>query len=171
MIAIYVAVFAIILLYSIITHHQRSSIPPAPSPDSNNGVVSGKISNSPPPTASPIDGPLPRYITNSDEDTISRSQWVIRLTSYVHTQRYGKRYNVATLHTTVNHHFAPEGVVERISLKYVETNKARLVPYECVVFRKGSLAWLGDGGYINWCFLGNFVRMGNFVTFEDPGES
>lgn len=37
--------------------------------------------------------------------------------------------------------------------------------YEIWVFEQGTFDKVGDGGYINWCFSGNFNRNGNHVDF------
>ena len=40
--------------------------------------------------------------------------------------------------------------------------------YEIYLCKKGTTQYfrnLGDGGYINWCFIGNFQREGKWVTF------
>jgi hypothetical protein len=38
--------------------------------------------------------------------------------------------------------------------------------YEVDVFDSGTFTLVGDGGYINWCFDGNYVHDGNSVTFN-----
>lgn len=42
------------------------------------------------------------------------------------------------------------------------------VGYEIYVFKHGWFTLLGDGGYDNWCFGGNFKRDGKSVQFFDP---
>jgi hypothetical protein len=110
---------------------------------------------------------LPRSITDPNEDVIERGDWVQRLTDHVYTQRHASRYNVLTIHTNIDYHFLPEGVVERFNFTYANRKTGQVIPYETVVFRSGHLTRLGDGGYINWCFEGNFERMDNFVVFKD----
>jgi hypothetical protein len=112
---------------------------------------------------------LPRSITDSDEDVIDRGDWVQRLTDHVYTQRHASRYNVLTIHTNIDYHFRPEGVIEQFNLTYANRKTGQIIPYETVVFRNGHLTRLGDGGYINWCFEGNFDRMDNFVVFKSIG--
>ena len=50
---------------------------------------------------------------------------------------------------------------------------ARWVRYHCYIFNSGNLAKHGDGGFINWAFMGNYEQWsdGNsqFVRF-DPIE-
>ncbi|KAI9765615.1 MAG: hypothetical protein M1840_007304 [Geoglossum simile] len=110
---------------------------------------------------------LPQSITQSDGVPIGRDDWVQRLTHHVFAERHGGRYNVLTVHTDIDHRFAPEGVVERLSLYYINSKKDQVIPYDVIVFRKGTMLRLGDGGYINWCFEGNFERLDNFVTFKE----
>jgi hypothetical protein len=38
--------------------------------------------------------------------------------------------------------------------------------YEVQVFDSGTFTLVGDGGYLNWCFGGNYERNGNTVTFN-----
>ena len=45
---------------------------------------------------------------------------------------------------------------------------AEEVHYTCTMVRKGTRHGFrlhGDGGFWNWCFMGNFEREGNWVTF------
>jgi hypothetical protein len=114
-----------------------------------------------------IDQPLPQWVLEPDEGTIDRAEWVQRITDHVFNARHGQRYNVLTIHTNIDFHFVPTGVVERIPVTYNDIKKTRFIPYEIIVFQRGSLVRLGDGGYINWCFSGNFDREGEFVTFKD----
>ncbi|WPG97941.1 Hypothetical protein R9X50_00072400 [Acrodontium crateriforme] len=41
----------------------------------------------------------------------------------------------------------------------------RTMGYEIFAFTSGTFTLQGDGGFINWCFDGNFNRDGNNVTF------
>ena len=110
---------------------------------------------------------LPQSITNTDEDTLERGDWVIRLTSHVFSQRYSGRYNVLTIYNKIDHHFMPEGLVEKISSTYSTAKKPEVITFDTFVFRKGYLIRLGDGGYLNWCFEGNFDRLDNQVVFKE----
>jgi hypothetical protein len=38
--------------------------------------------------------------------------------------------------------------------------------YEVQIFDSGTFTLVGDGGYLNWCFGGNYNRNGNFVQFN-----
>lgn len=40
------------------------------------------------------------------------------------------------------------------------------IGYDIFVFDKGNFELLGDGGFINWCFGGNFDRNGKSVEFK-----
>lgn len=110
--------------------------------------------------------PLPRSITNSNEESVDRVIWVQRLTDHVFRQRHGRRYNVLTLNTKVWHRFLPEEMVERLPVTYTNSKTLQVIHYEVTVFQKGTMTLLGDGGYINWCFEGNFNRMDNYVEFN-----
>lgn len=110
--------------------------------------------------------PLPRSITNSNEESVDRVIWVQRLTDHVFRQRHGRRFNVLTLHTKVWHRFLPEGIVERLPVTYTNSKTLQVIHYEVTVFQNGNMTLLGDGGYINWCFEGNFDRMDNHVQFN-----
>ncbi|KAI9770185.1 MAG: hypothetical protein M1839_003251 [Geoglossum umbratile] len=110
---------------------------------------------------------LPQSVTRSDEGSIGRDDWVQRLTHHVFAERHGGRYNVLTIHMNIDHLFKPDGVVERFSLTYANPKEAQVIPYDVIVFRRGYMWRFGDGGYINWCFEGNFDRFDNFVTFKE----
>ena len=43
--------------------------------------------------------------------------------------------------------------------------------YEIWVFDHGDFELAGDGGYINWCFDGDFDRDGNDVTFNSMNDN
>jgi hypothetical protein len=114
---------------------------------------------------------LPRRITNSNEESVDRVVWVQRLTDHVFRQRHSGRYNVLTVNTKVWHRFLPEEVVERMPVTYTNSKTLQVIHYEVCVFQKGTMTLLGDGGYINWCFEGNFNRMENHVEFNPlPAE-
>jgi len=101
---------------------------------------------------------------------------VSRLTSHVCHTRHAGRFNVLVFNTAVERYFIPEGVVEQFLVVYDSTKesaKVGKVTYEVTVFRKGHLVNLGDGGFINWCFEGNFERVGMsaiFAEIREPGD-
>ena len=111
-----------------------------------------------------IGSPLPPSIVNAVN--IDRGDWVQRLTAHMYNVRHSGRYNVLTIHTKIDFHFAPKGVVERIPSFYTDTNKKAVIPFETIVFEQGDLVRLGDGGFVNWCFHGNFKRDDNVVKFN-----
>ncbi|OQV05469.1 hypothetical protein CLAIMM_10202 [Cladophialophora immunda] len=45
-------------------------------------------------------------------------------------------------------------------------NSGSVLTYSCYVFDSGPFVLQGDGGYLNWCFAGNFIRNGNNVNFS-----
>ena len=120
--------------------------------------------------SNPLPGPgqpLPEFIIRPDTSSMDRGDWVQRLTHHVFAQRHARRFNVLTIHTNIDYNFAPSGLLERMSVEYQDAVKARIIPYEVIVFQRGQLVRLGDGGYDNWCFQGNFDRTDEFVTFKD----
>ncbi len=131
---------------------------PVHSPDEKHRVVFHDVAS---PTL--IGSPLPLSIVDSVD--IDRADWVQRLTAHVSNERHRGRYNVLTIHTKIDYHFAHEGVVEKIPSSYTDANNKLVIPYETVIFEQGNLVRLGDGGYINWCFHGNFKRDDNVVNF------
>ncbi|KAI8631724.1 hypothetical protein F5Y19DRAFT_402562 [Xylariaceae sp. FL1651] len=98
---------------------------------------------------------LPDSVT-SNADLIGRDQWVLRMTRYVFNERHRSRYNVLVINNDLEYHFSPKGVVEDFFVTYRDSRRA--VPYRIVVFTEGTLLNLGDGGDINWDWMGNFVR-------------
>lgn len=106
-------------------------------------------------------------MTSSDSESIDRAQWVLRMTRHVFKERHKSRYNVVVINQELEYHFSPEGVVEQHVVKYYEPSDSRAVPYEIVVFREGVLLNMGDGGDINWDWMGNFKRNGDsMLTFK-----
>jgi len=111
--------------------------------------------------------PLPAFITASDSDNVSHAQWVLRLTRYIFNERHGARYNVVVINKQLEYHFNADHIMERHYVRYFEPQRAKAVPYEVVVFREGVLYNMGDGGDINWDWMGNFERSGNcMLTFR-----
>jgi len=109
----------------------------------------------------------------ADEHRISRGDWVTRLASHVCRTRHTSRFNVLVFNKAVERYFVPEGVVEQFNVVYDSVNESPhvgKVTYEVTVFRKGHLVNLGDGGYINWCFEGNYERVGMGATFHEIGK-
>lgn len=39
-------------------------------------------------------------------------------------------------------------------------------PYDTYIFDYGTFTLVGDEGYTNWCFDGNYTKDGNQVTFN-----
>ncbi|KAK1830631.1 hypothetical protein QBC39DRAFT_372675 [Podospora conica] len=118
-----------------------------------------KHSTSPPPH-------LPTSVTAGDQDKIGRDQWVLRLTRHVFGERHGKRYNVLVINDDLQYCFSPHGVVEEFNVVYQDTRHK--VPYRVVVFARGELINMGDGGDINWDWMGNFVRHNNAQLSFSP---
>lgn len=101
----------------------------------------------------------------ANEHRVGRGDWVQIMHSHVHDTRHGKKYNTLIFNTAVERQFFPEGVIEQFTVNYDNCKENSTIEYEVTVFRKGSLISLGDGGYINWCFDGNFERLGKTVEF------
>lgn len=107
---------------------------------------------------------LPESILSADE-SIDRGDWVKRLISYVYKQ-YECKFNVLMIHTKIDHHFIPEGVVKRYEAVYKDIRNCKAIPYEVTVFRSGNIIRMGDGGFLNWYFQGKFEKLGDIVTLK-----
>ncbi|KAK3071562.1 hypothetical protein LTR53_008401 [Teratosphaeriaceae sp. CCFEE 6253] len=96
--------------------------------------------------------PISATTTASDSDTIDRGQGT---------------YNVVVINKELEYRFDVEGIVERHEVDYYEPPDGRRIPYDVIVFREGVLYNLGDGGDINWDWMGNFRRSGiSMLTFK-----
>ena len=161
-----VIVSSIIILFTIKVQKQRyrdieSGTPTEKTPAySDDDLVTERVNDE----DKPADAPLPLSIVRSD---IERAAWVLRMTRHVFTDRHEGRYNVVVINDELEYHFKPEGVVEKSLIKFHNLKRPWIVPYSVVVFRKGTLLNLGDGGDINWDWQGNFTRNGNkLLNFE-----
>jgi hypothetical protein len=89
---------------------------------------------------------------------------------YVKTaQEYHPDKNILAVCT--QHETEFEGFVDGSPSHYsLDFGLANGVTYSCYIFEKGKLAKHGDGGFNNWCFVGNYERFsdGNteFVHFN-----
>lgn len=108
---------------------------------------------------------LPSHITLSNT---SRAAWVLRMTRHVFTSRHAGRHNVVVINNDLPYHFAPEDEVERFMIEYKNSERPWVVPYSVVVFGQGVLVNRGDGGDINWDWMGNFKREGDGVLSFEP---
>ncbi|MCJ1458159.1 hypothetical protein MMC28_008530 [Mycoblastus sanguinarius] len=111
---------------------------------------------------------LPETITRSVEDHIDRGAWVLRLSHHVFAERHQSRYNVVVINNELEYHFNLKGTVERFVVKFYQNTLPKVVPYEVVVFKEGTLVNMGDGGDINWDWMGNFVRNGTKLLVFKP---
>lgn len=112
----------------------------------------------------PTNAGLSPTILRSD---IERAAWVLRMTRHVFTDRHEGRYNVVVINNDLEYRFQPEAVVEKFLIKFHNSKRPWTVPYSVVVFDRGTLLNLGDGGDINWDWQGNFTRSGHKrLTFE-----
>lgn len=114
---------------------------------------------------------LPETITRSVEDHIARSAWVLRLCHHVFTERHQSRYNVVVINNELEYHFNANGTVERFVVKFYQRQSPRMVPYDVLVFREGTIVSRGDGGDVNWDWMGNFVRNGTKLLIFKPCEA
>ncbi|KAJ9149876.1 hypothetical protein NKR23_g4153 [Pleurostoma richardsiae] len=109
--------------------------------------------------------PLPPSITAStsaEDPALDRGGWVQRLTNYVYEDRHERRYNVLTINEELEYHLNCSGQdpVEEHRLTYQKPGNAGTVPYRVVVFERGQLLNLGDGGWINLDLKGNWSVLG-----------
>ena len=103
---------------------------------------------------------LPQTVTRSVEDFIDRGAWVLRLCHHVFTERHKSRHNVIVINKQLEYHLNVHSITERFEVMFHQTKKPKMVPYEVIVFAEGILVNRGDGGDINWSWMGNFVRNG-----------
>ena len=115
--------------------------------------------------------PFPDWLVSSDSESIDRAQWVLRMSRHVFKERHQSQYNVVVINQELEYHFDAEGIVERHHVKYYEPPNSRMVPYEITVFKSGVLYNMGDGGDINWDWMGNFKRHGTSMLTFSPCDS
>ena len=111
---------------------------------------------------------LPETITRSVEDHIDRGAWVLRLSNHVFTERHHSQHNVVIINNNLEYYLNVKGTVERFVVKFYQQRKPQMVPYEVIVFKEGTLVNMGDGGDINWDWMGNFVRNGTQLLVFKP---
>ena len=111
---------------------------------------------------------LPETITRSVEDHIDRGAWVLRLSHHVFTERHQCRHNVVIINNELEYHINVKGTVERFVVKFYQQRRPKIVPYEVIVFKEGTLVNMGDGGDINWDWMGNFERNGTKLLIFKP---
>ncbi|KAJ7523640.1 hypothetical protein O6H91_18G056500 [Diphasiastrum complanatum] len=73
------------------------------------------------------------------------------------------KYNVMVVHSQHLTSFE-DSVHTHIEIK---TSFFGTTGFEVYIFKRGFFTLLGDGGFQNWCFSGNFKRDGSKVTFYD----
>ncbi|KAI1111761.1 hypothetical protein F5Y14DRAFT_424359 [Nemania sp. NC0429] len=113
-----------------------------------------------------IDIDFPKSIKSSDTDTISRAEWVNRLTLYTYRSRHDSSHNVLVINNDLEYQLNVTGVVEDRQVIY--KGLSRTVPFRVVVFNRGTVLNLGDGGFINWEFIGNYKRTTSSLTIFEP---
>lgn len=81
-----------------------------------------------------------------------------------YTAFYGaqSRYNVMVFNLNIDHDYSLQGVYAYGSANYDG------IVFGIWVFEEGWFVNKGDGGYINWAFIGWFDRDGGSVTFHKP---
>eukprot|EP00775_Hariotina_reticulata_P002889 gene2889-3178_t len=87
-----------------------------------------------------------------------REEWIKGLVGQLAQQYPG--FNVLVFKSG---HFTegPEDVQVQTETRYADSN------FTIMVFGSGKFVRDGDGGFINWCFMGKFDRCDNEVTFYD----
>ncbi|KAI1122496.1 hypothetical protein F5Y10DRAFT_287163 [Nemania abortiva] len=112
-----------------------------------------------------IDADFPKSIKSSDTDTMSRAEWVNHLTLYTYWNRHDSSHNVLVINNDLEYQLNVTGVVEDRQVIY--KGLSRTVPFRVVVFDRGTVLNLGDGGFINWEFIGNYKRtISSLTLFE-----
>lgn len=118
----------------------------------------------------PLPPTLPDSITAWDHDTIERNRWCERVLEHIYQDRHHERYNVLGINTALEYYVNLDSIVEEFELLY-KSKKGRLVYYRYVVFEKGEVLNLGDGGGINWVWSGTYTRPGvDMISFQKRGE-
>jgi hypothetical protein len=119
----------------------------------------------------PLPQTLPESITAWDHDTIERNRWCERALDHIYKDRHHGKYNVLGINTALEYYVNLDGVVEEFELLY-KSKKGRLVDYRYVVFKKGEVLNLGDGGDINWVWRGTYTRPGvDMISFQERSEA
>lgn len=81
--------------------------------------------------------------------------------------KFGEKYNVMVFHLAVAHRKNFQKVVFYQKFTYRDKWGIK-IPYGVWAFDRGWFNNDGDGGYINWCFMGDWHRKphGKYVTFK-----
>lgn len=99
-------------------------------------------------------------ISNAISTAQNREAFVKNLTSVAFYQA-SSRYNVMVFNLGQAHRDHLQGVKLYASANYVD------IVYGIWVFESGTFYNDGDGGFINWAFIGRFNRDGGSVYFRD----
>ncbi|KAL0939131.1 stress response protein yvgo [Colletotrichum truncatum] len=114
---------------------------------------------------------IPSYITASDNDTIRRDQWVGRLVEHVFRDRHQRNYNVLVINNSLEYHFNSTEIAEDKVVQYMDPINGS-IPFRVLVFNEGQVVNFGEGGYVNWHFIGGWTRHGvSSVTFHPRKRS
>ena len=131
---------------------------------------SNSFTETEPVTAKSIDpshSEIPERVTRSIEDHVDRGKWVLRLSHHVFSERHQSRHNVVVINNELEYHLNVKDIVESFKIKFYQHKNPRVVSYEVVVFKEGTLVNMGDGGDINWDWMGNFTMKGsNLLSFK-----
>lgn len=104
-------------------------------------------------------------IANTIAGAISSSEnrdAFVKNLSYTAFYSAGSRFNVMVFNLNVDHDYSLQGVYAYGSANYDG------IIYGIWVFEEGTFVNKGDGGYINWAFIGWFDRNEGSVTFHKP---
>lgn len=104
---------------------------------------------------------LGKTIASAVNSSRNRSGFVKNLSNsaYYATR---KRYNVMVCNLSLNY-------IEQLNgVKFYQSAVYSGVTYGIWVFESGQFTNKGDGGFINWSFMGRFQRNGNSVRFSKP---
>ncbi|WP_084509462.1 hypothetical protein [Paenibacillus assamensis] len=98
-------------------------------------------------------------VADGDITTMNAREQFVKDTLYFYNNKWGNRYNVLVFNTQLGYERSFHGVKESAIVSYGSIN------YYVWVFENGTFRNKGDGGWINWAFLGNFTRNGSYVQF------
>ena len=121
-----------------------------------NGSASRKVEGSIGVTIDPV--AIGKAISNAISSAANREGAVKNMRNTVF-YALKQKYNVMVFNLSQSYRHNLKGV------KYYTSAKCGSVVYGIWAFEKGVFENLGDGGFINWAFVGNFKRNGGHVTF------
>ncbi|MBD8499710.1 hypothetical protein [Paenibacillus arenosi] len=107
----------------------------------------------------PAAQPTITNVADGDITTMNAREQFVKDTLHFYNNKWGNRYNVLVFNTQQAHSWSFSGIQEETIVNYGS------IYYKVWVFQSGTFRNGGHGGWINWGFLGNFIRNGSYVQF------